>query len=219
MSASQRRRTTSQGSSSPGRSPVALTAAVWWLLFAGASAYWAAGGGLGSHTIARDLVEQAEARDPSFVAMLWIAAAGKTLLAGLALALGRPIAGRVGRLVRLAGWVAGVAFVLYGAVGLVEFLSMGLGISTTPASVGSRAVPWYIFFWEPVWVIGGLLLVVATRAARPSTVTARTGALGSAGLRGRRRMRSTRPVASSSSPATSTERPSGRSPGWPRTPG
>jgi hypothetical protein len=144
----------------------AAAAAAWATVFAAASAYWAAGGTGGSATIANDLAERAAARDPGFVATLWTAAALKLLLAALALALARPVAGRLESAVRFAGWASGTALALYGSlVGLVEFVSMGLGVREVRAGIGHAAVAWYIFLWEPAWVLGGLLFLAAARTA------------------------------------------------------
>jgi hypothetical protein len=98
-----------------GSRPLGIAAAVWALLFAATSVYWAAGGKLGTDTVARALAERVAARDPGFVATLWAAAALKALLAALALALTRPWRTRSARVLRLAGWVTGGALALYGA--------------------------------------------------------------------------------------------------------
>lgn len=156
----------------------AAAAAAWATAFAAASAYWAAGGTGGSATIANDLAERAAARDPGFVATLWTAAALKLLLAALALALARPVAGRLGSAVRFAGWASGTALALYGLVGLVEFVSMGLGIREVPAGIGHAAIAWYIFLWEPAWVLGGILFLAAARTApRPQRLRSFPGSL------------------------------------------
>jgi Protein of unknown function (DUF3995) len=146
----------------PPPSPPAVAAAVWALLFALNSAYWAAGGTAGAHTVANDLAQQAADREPGIVAALWAATVLKLLLAGLALALARPR----GRPLRLAGWIAGGLLLLYGLVNWGEFVLMAVGAIAVPESVGEDAVPWYVFLWEPVWILGGLLFLAAARAAR-----------------------------------------------------
>jgi hypothetical protein len=54
---------------------------------------------------------------------------------------------------------------LYGAFGLVEFSLMALGTLDVLADVGRPAVTWYIFLWEPIWLLGGLLFLATARAA------------------------------------------------------
>jgi hypothetical protein len=138
------------------RRALGRAAAGWALLFAAASAYWAAGGRVGSGTVAVALAEQAAERDPGFVATLWVAAVLKALLAVLALALA---ARRPGRVVRLAGWGTGAALALYGVVGLAEYGAMAAGLAAVPDDVGRPAVTWYLALWEPVWLLGGVLFL------------------------------------------------------------
>ena len=42
---------------------------------------------------------------------------------------------------------------------------MALGALDIPADVGRAAVAWYIFLWEPIWLLGGLLFLATARAA------------------------------------------------------
>ena len=153
----------------PGRPAPALLAALWALAFAAASAYWAAGGTGGAGTIARSLADRAAERDPELVATLWGAAVLKAMVAALALALARPATARFARVVRLAGWITGGALTLYGAVGLIEFALMALGARDVPTDVGDTAMLWYVFLWEPLWLLGGLLFLVAARQAARTT--------------------------------------------------
>jgi hypothetical protein len=145
-----------------------VAAALWALLFAATSAYWAAGGTAGRATVATALAERAAERDPGLVATLWATAALKAALAGLALSLTRPR----GRILRFAGWTTGTALTLYGAVGLGEFGLMAVGVLEVQADVGHAAVTWYLLLWEPIWLLGGLLFLAAARAAprRPPRV-------------------------------------------------
>jgi hypothetical protein len=62
-----------------------FAAAVWALAFAALSAYWAAGGRVGAGTIGPAVEDLALARDPAFVAVLWVTALLKLLAAALAL--------------------------------------------------------------------------------------------------------------------------------------
>ena len=153
-----------------GRPAPALFAALWALAFAAASAYWAAGGTGGASTIARSLGDRAAERDPELVATHWGVAVLKAMFAALALALARPATARFARVVRLAGWITGGALTFYGAAGLIEFAFMALGARDVPTDVGDTAVLWYVFLWEPLWLLGGLLFLAAARqAARTSS--------------------------------------------------
>ena len=139
-------------------------AAVWAFLFATLSLYWAAGGTAGLRTVSREIRERAVAREPGFVAILWVTVALKVVAGLLALALGRRW-GRASlrRLVVIAGWSTGVLLVLYGGVGLVAAVMAELGVteSTDPATTR-----WYLFLWEPVWLVGGVLFILAAHSGR-----------------------------------------------------
>ena len=76
-----------------GRGPAAwagYAACAWALLFALVGVYWAAGGMAGVGTLAEPLRDEADARTPGFVTLLWITAALKGGAALLALALAHP---------------------------------------------------------------------------------------------------------------------------------
>ena len=129
----------------------------------------AARGTGGAGTIARSLADRAAERDPELVATLWGAAVLKAMVAALALALARPATARFARVVRLAGWITGGALTFYGAAGLIEFAFMALGARDVPTDVGDTAMLWYVFLWEPLWLLGGLLFLVAARQAARTT--------------------------------------------------
>jgi len=151
----------------PGGDPAAGAAAVWALAFAAASAYWALGGSAGTGTLARDLAAQADTREPGFVALLWVAAVAKALLALPALALRLRLGARTRRRVVIAATVLGAGLVLYGAAGFADFALMAAGARPVPAGVGEPAVFWYLVLWEPVWMLGGALFLVAAHRAPP----------------------------------------------------
>jgi hypothetical protein len=140
----------------------AYAAATWALAFAAYSFYGALGGELGVDQLASDIREQAEDRDPGFVAQLWVAGALKLAIAILALALVRPW-GRAlpDRLPRIAACVVAIGLLLYGGVNEVQFGLMKLDLIDTPDSVGAYAVDWYVFLWEPTWLLGGCLFAAA----------------------------------------------------------
>ena len=147
------------------RSPAtwpAYAAAVWAVLFAAYSIYGALGGELGVDQLARDIREDAEARESGFVAELWVAGALKLVAAALALAL----AFRLGqsprsRVLLIAGWLLAAGLLIYGAANMVQFGLMKAGAISTPDSVGDYAVDWYLFLWEPIWLIGGIAFAAA----------------------------------------------------------
>lgn len=42
---------------------------------------------------------------------------------------------------------------------------MAAGARDVPTDVGDAAVLWYVLLWEPLWLLGGLLFLAATRQA------------------------------------------------------
>ncbi len=143
-------------------------AAAWAFAFAALSFYWAAGGDLGMTILSREIRENAQERDPAFVALVWVTGGLKVLAGLLALALARPDRWRLPRrLLLVAGWGTGALFVLYGGLGVVTGVLSELGV-TTPND--PEALRWYLFLWDPVWLLGGALFVAAacryTRATR-----------------------------------------------------
>jgi hypothetical protein len=115
--------------------------------FAAPSVYWAAGGRVGAGTIGPAIESPALARDPAFVTLLWATAVLKLLAAVLALMLVTP--GLRGPLPRR-------------LVGRIQ----------VPAGLGAAALPWHLVLWDPVWIIGGVLFMLA---AVEHSRTARVG--------------------------------------------
>ena len=136
-------------------------ACLWGLLFAALSFYWAVGGRAGLGTLSKGAREPALERDAAFVAVIWATGVLKVLAALLALALVQQWGTTLPRRALLvAGWGTGILLTLYGAVGIIAALLAGLGVaeSSDPATVR-----WYLFVWEPIWLVGGLLFMAAAR--------------------------------------------------------
>jgi hypothetical protein len=140
----------------------ACAAAGWALLFAGMSFYWALGGRASLSTQAVAIQDQIG--DQGFVAVLWVTGVLKVAGALIALAFVLPQGRRIPRRPLLvAGWVAAVGILLYGALGWVQALLWQIGLQDIPAAVGPRAARWKLIFWDPFWVLGGVLFLLAVR--------------------------------------------------------
>jgi hypothetical protein len=63
----------------------------------------------------------------------------------------------------LAAWVVAGGLLLYGGVVWIQALLWETGVQDTPASVGATAARWKLIFWEPFWVLGGVLSLLAIR--------------------------------------------------------
>lgn len=152
----------------------AYGACVWSLLFAAMSFYWAAGGTIGIDTQAPGIAALARERDPTFVAVLWVTGLLKLLCVPLALALVQPW-GRVfpRRMLLTAVWAAGGVMVLWGGLNLCVGVGVAVlrvaGVVDPPED--TSAFWWYLLLWDPWWILGGVLFLVAAWRYRRRTRT------------------------------------------------
>jgi hypothetical protein len=153
----------------------ATWAAAWALLFAAMSFYWALGGTVGLDTLGVELEREARAREPDTIALVWVTGLLKLAGAGVALALVQPW-GRVlpRRLWVIATWIVGLGLFTYALANFVQHALMKAGAVDTPDALGSSAATWHLAFWDPFWLLGGLLFTAAaqraTRASRAASV-------------------------------------------------
>lgn len=144
--------------------PVYL-AAIWALLFAAASFYWAAGGKIGLDTLG-DTINDLN-NDSTFVAFVWLTAIVKLAMVGLAVFLLYPRHGFIPhKLVRIGAWTAGIVCVVYGGLNLAARGVMALGVIPTPESMYSTAATWHLLLWDPWWVLGGILFIWAAHQTK-----------------------------------------------------
>jgi hypothetical protein len=144
----------------------AYAACAWVCVFAAMSFYWAAGGSLGADTIGGSIQRLGQARDPGFVALLWGIGVVKALGGLLALALVRPWGRAVPRrLLLIAAWAAGLGMAAYGALQLLvtggAVALMLAGILSTDG-VNWAAIRWHVLLWDPWWLLGGVLFIMAS---------------------------------------------------------
>jgi hypothetical protein len=106
------------------------------------------------------------------MAVIWGTGIAKVLAGLLALALFQPWAKSVPRwMLHGVAWVTGVGFSLYGAASFIQHALMLGRVIALPAGLGVAAARWHLFLWDPWWVAGGVLFVMAAwLARRPSTV-------------------------------------------------
>jgi Protein of unknown function (DUF3995) len=143
------------------RDAVAYWACAWALVFAAMSFYWAVGGSAALDTIGGEIERQARDREPDFVASLWVTGVLKLLGAVVALALARRWGTGVWRrLVVIVAGVGGVLVALYGAAELVQHLLMATG-AIDRSGLDDTAVFGHLLFWDPWWILGGVLFAIA----------------------------------------------------------
>lgn len=138
---------------------VANAAAAWWVLFAGVSFYWAAGGTIGLSTFGEEL--HSYTGELWFTALVFATGVMKLVPAALVLSLDSPRAARVppaARLVAVGG--LGVLSMAYGGQSVAVKLLVLAGIHS-PGEYDTTAFWGHLLVWDPVWMVGGLLLLVA----------------------------------------------------------
>lgn len=143
---------------------IPIAAAVWALGHAAMTTYWALGGTAGLSLLSESIREQADARDPWFVALIWSVVAAKVVAAMLALTLLNPERVRSGLafvLMTLAA-LGGVGMALYGFSGIVAGAAALLGIVDTETDATAA----YVLLWSPLWLLGGLLFMATALRAR-----------------------------------------------------
>jgi hypothetical protein len=135
-------------------------ACAWGLAFAAISFYWAAGGTAGAVTIGPAITGLAH--DRAFIAVLWITGVLKVVGGLVALALVRPWGRRIPRWMLLwATWAGGILLALYGAASWIQHGMMVGGVLSVPSGLGHTAALWHVVLWDPWWLLGGILFLVA----------------------------------------------------------
>jgi len=136
----------------------AYAACAWALAFAVPTFYWAAGGAVGTETIAAD-VDELGLSDPWVLAGTGVV---KVLGGVVALALVRSWGGAIPRRLLLgAAWSAAALLIVYAIANFVDHGLMEAGVRNIPEALGSDAVRWHLLLWDPWWLLGGVLFAVA----------------------------------------------------------
>jgi len=104
-------------------------------------------------------------RGPGMIALLVVTGQLKVLAGVFALALVSPW-GR--RLMRTLAWIGGGGLLLYSIALLVQHGLMAVGVIERAASLSASELRWHLWFWDPFWLLGGILFTVAARACDAS---------------------------------------------------
>ena len=150
------------------RSPLpAWLSFLWGILFGGLNLYWTAGGDLLVDRLAIAIQEDVAAGDTALLVVNALGGVAKIALGLLALGTiarwGRRIPYRL-HLALL--YAAGVALLLYGGANWTQMLLVEFGRVDVPVSIGAAQVRWYLLLWEPIWIVGGALLLWTAEAYR-----------------------------------------------------
>ena len=140
-------------------------ACAWALIFAVPSFYWAAGGTFGLSTLGEEITNlQSESW---FAIFVWLTAFVKVALGIVVLMLLKIYKHTLfNKLARIAVWTAGIVCIVYGSLNLSARLIMSLGLIPTPDAMHSTAATWHLILWDPWWMLGGILLVMAVHATK-----------------------------------------------------
>jgi len=145
----------------------AWAAFCWGLIFGGLNLYWSLGGEFLLDHLAESIQKDVESGSTSLLVLNTLGGLGKIAAGLLALGTiaswGRALPRRV-HLVLLAG--GGAMILLYGMANWVQMLLVELGAVDVPVSIGEAQVRWYLFLWEPAWIIGGVLFLLTAEMYR-----------------------------------------------------
>jgi Protein of unknown function (DUF3995) len=149
----------------------AYAACAWALLFALMSFYWALGGTTGVNTLGSAI--QSLAHDPGFIAVVWLTGVAKVIGGLFALTLVRPWTPWLPPIWKLVlAWVVGIGLVLYSGVQLIlEGLVLG-GVIRSSGPVDWEGLRWHFWLWDPWWLLGGILFLLAAWQYQRSLRTA-----------------------------------------------
>ena len=138
----------------------AYAACAWALLFALLSTYWGLGGVIGMNTFGSGV--QSLASTPGFTAGVWLTGIAKAIGGLFALTLVRPLTPWLPPIWKLAlAWAVGIGLALYSGVQIVlEGLILG-GVIRARSPVDWVALHWHFWFWDPWWLLGSVLFLLA----------------------------------------------------------
>jgi hypothetical protein len=77
-----------------------------------------------------------------------------------------PLDNTLRRLLAALVGLIGAGIIVYAVVNFLQHGLMLIDVIATPKSLGRFALHWHFFFWDPWWLLGGVLFIVAARSAR-----------------------------------------------------
>jgi hypothetical protein len=66
-------------------------------------------------------------------------------------------------------WGGGILMALYGGASWVQEGLMVFGVIRIPAGLGHTAALWHVVLWDPWWLLGGILFIIAAWSYRRRT--------------------------------------------------
>lgn len=139
-----------------------VAAMIWSFLFGLTSFYWASGGMIGGATLGGEIYQMALARETNFIIVLWLTGIIK-IAAGILLWImlkdGKDAF--FNRIVYFAIFISGIFLFIYGLLNFTTILLSILNI--LDLKIDSYARWWRLLFWEPYWMLGGILYIISSR--------------------------------------------------------
>ncbi|MFJ7726203.1 DUF3995 domain-containing protein [Neobacillus sp. NPDC097160] len=132
---------------------------IWCFLFALMSFYWAAGGMLGAKSLGGLIYKKAVERESSFIAIVWFT--GFIKLGGglFLLLLLRKWSKITNCVLYFLSLIGGIFLSLYGLLNFISLILSSIGLLSL--QIDNFALRWRLFFWEPFWMIGGVLFILS----------------------------------------------------------
>ncbi|AXI10237.1 hypothetical protein CUC15_15415 [Oceanobacillus zhaokaii] len=138
---------------------------IWTILFAGMSFYWALGGMIGVRSLGGAIYEQALDPEPAFVTIVWMTAFIK--LFGALLLFMLLVKWRDSWMRMILYFMIKVSGALLFLYGLFNFITIILStIDLLDFQLDGYAIFWRLLFWEPYWMIGGLIYFFTIKIAK-----------------------------------------------------
>lgn len=129
---------------------------MWTILFAGMSFYWAMGGMIGVRSLGSAIYEQSLNPDPSFITIVWVT--GFIKLLGAVLLLLLLVNWRNSWIRTILYFITKISGILLFLYGLLNFITITLSaVEILDFELDRYATFWRLLFWEPYWMIGGIL--------------------------------------------------------------
>jgi len=130
--------------------------------FAAVSLYWALGGRALLDTLGGEIERRARAGDDVLLVANAAGAVLKMLGGMLALALVLPWGERLPRRpLQALAWTGAAVLTVYGVLQTVAIVLVALGRFELDEPLGTRALRWRMFLWEPWFLVWGMLLGAA----------------------------------------------------------
>ncbi|TVX96311.1 DUF3995 domain-containing protein [Cohnella terricola] len=135
---------------------------IWSFVFALMSFYWACGGMIGAATLGGEIYQMALSRQPDFIKILWLTGVVK-VVGGVLLwmMLSDWKHDFIRKSIYYAAFTSGILLFVYG---LANFATIFLSIiNVLELKIESEARWWRLLFWEPYWMLGGILFFISSK--------------------------------------------------------